>query len=486
MKLVGYKRVLFFLTILMVCVSGAHGETIFETFDTDPVFGNWTSSTPGDSTFTYSAMYLEVDYVRDPVKVDRYTTTLSTTNDRTQEYWWEVDIQMDSSSYFGVKMGSTGLFNSANDNGHNVMRGEYGYGSTKRIDWQVLKSDGSYRYKAGPGTADDAILRLKCHYWVDGSNMGRVRMDVYDIPTDTLVGTTGDQSVVTATESVFYNLFGLANIYGSYQGASRSLTAKIDNLYFSTDGANASPVLPSFYSVEIDDVTAVTTLNSLDIDTTLYNPCGSSENAYIRHHVYEDEDTGSVPYIEVTSPLLSVPAGNTVLWQSLHSSLSPNIWSLNSPNTYLLRTDVLSASMELLNRKDNIIGFRTFEIDGNNMELNGKQIYMTGLAQMPPGRIPSNMYMDSDFIDQHITRLKQANINFVRLTGAPDVWFEACDRAGIMVIDGCYSGSGSTDPNQRYYNLEVLEEVIPRVKNHPSVVIVRSRPSTPLQKNFSC
>ena len=461
-------------SILLLCSVVSKAETIFETFDTDPTLSDWTSSVTGSSAFTYNTLgYLDVDYVRDTINVDRYTTALSTTYDKTQEYWWEMDIRMDSSSYFDVKMGSAGLFNSSNNNAMNIMVAEYGFTNAinnKRVDWHIYLSSGGTRYKAGPQTADDAYLRFKTHYWCAPGALAYVQMDVYDILTGELVGSTGVQSIVTVAESVFYNSFGLANLYGSLHDGV--LKAKIDNLYFSTESANTNPVLPSFYNpygTEIKSVFAKTSTDSLDIAATLRNESENPAGVYIRHRVYEDENTSNPPYIDVTSSLITVPAGGEYQTESSNTGLSPNLWSLKSPRLYLLRTELLNSSMELIVAKDTVIGFRKFEVVGRNFYLNGEPVYLFGLAQTPPGRIPPSMYLKQEFIDQHIARLKSTNVNFVRMTQGPESWYEAFDRAGIMVIAGCYSGSGRTDPNVSY-NLEILQTEVLRLRNHPSVV----------------
>ena len=462
------------VTILMAGGVDAHAETIFETFDTDPTDGgNWTCNTQGGSDFSYNEIgYLDVTIERHTEYVDRYITTLSQTYDKTQEFWWEVDMQVLTSSPSAMKEGLVGVFNSANDNMHNSI----GFGfcwreNNNRNDVQAYMDSGKVKYCAGPYTEDEAYLRFKGHYWPDSDGYGHARMDVYDIPSGTLVGTVESCTLVSSTDSLSFNLFGLGNLHYAYTGG---IIAKIDNLYFSTEQANPSSVKPSFYSeVEVNDVFAITSLDSLNVNTVLNNITDSSQSVYIRHRVYEDEDVSNPPYIEATSPLLTVPANGECSWQKVWSDLSPNIWSPASPKVYLLRTEVLDSSMNLMTRRDNIIGFRTFEIDGKNFKLNGKPIYLTGISRLPPGLIPPDMYTDPNFIAQHIARLKQKNVNFVRLPeGAEnDAWYEACDRAGIMGFAGCYSGGGSTDPNQYYYNLQVLQEAIPRLKNHPCVVM---------------
>ena len=243
------KSVVLLLSVFFMFVAGTEAVTIFQTFDADPTLGGgWTSSVQGSSEFAYNALgYLDTEYVRSLTNVDRYATALGTTYDKTQEYWWEMDIQMDSSSWFTAKTGSMGLFNSTNDNKTNIMIGEFGFSNASvhnRVDWHVYLSGGTTRYKAGPQTEDDSYLRFKTHYWYVPGALAYVQMDVYDILTGELVGSTGVQSVVTAAESVFYNSFGLANLYGSEQGGN--LIAKIDNLYFSTTSANANPVNPNF------------------------------------------------------------------------------------------------------------------------------------------------------------------------------------------------------------------------------------------------
>jgi hypothetical protein len=247
MKCFGYMTILT-LIVSMICAS-VTAETIFETFDADPTSAGWTSSTPGSSVFTYNTNgFLEASFERS-TSVDRYTTALSQTYGRTQEFWWEMDVQIDSAATDSlVKQALFGVFNSSYTNAAGCSAVEFsvpsGSEATDRFDMHFYRNDGGNRYK-NVGVADfDTAFRVKGHYYNNASNEGHAQVDIYDILTGDLVVSSGDQYILTAAEEIDFNLFGLGAVtYASTTGAT---VATIDNLYFSTSGENTNAVDPSF------------------------------------------------------------------------------------------------------------------------------------------------------------------------------------------------------------------------------------------------
>ncbi len=468
---------LILLGMLLVLAGASKAETIFETFDDDPSARGWINAGAGSTTFTYNDIgYLDASVCRDSANPARYYKSLTTSYDKTAEFWWQMDCQLINASTDDWARALFGVFNST--------PGDYEFLGTRfasptvgnRYDlWRQYSNSAFNNYQGPTPIPADAIIRVSGHYWYADGN-GFANMDVCDIEAGLYYGSISETIVVGAGETLDFDIFGLGNRTDG--GLTSPTTIKIDNFYFSTDNPNPAPVPPSFNNDEpatetsLTDVFAIAKMDSLDVTSEVSNATPNDMNIYIRHRAYADEDTNNPAFVDTTSALLNVPAGVKKSFNSLTTSLAPNLWSPESPNLYMLRTEVLDGTMAVLFQKDTLIGFRTFEMVGKHFYLNGKPIYMFSFHMTPKGRIPEYIYNDPDFITQHVERLKQMNIKFVRLgEGVSQDWFEACDRIGVMVMAGCYSGAGTSNPDQYNTNLAKLEVEMPRVRNHPSVIM---------------
>lgn len=448
-------------------VAPIRAETIFETFDADPTASGWTNVETGSNTFSYNAAgYLDIVVYRDSANLSWYTSSLAGALDENDEFWWEMDAMLVNGSTHDWGMALCGLFDGASAAFVGCRFASPSPGN--RYDLWSQNATASYDYWLGPTPVEDnAAVRVLGHYWPSGG-VGYAQLTVVDLTSGLTIGSTGPQVVLSAGAARSFTRFGVGNrTDNSLAGPTR---CRLDNLYFSTEGPNADRSWPSFLTGT--SVFAMPKMDSLTVNTEVENYTGDPVTVRVRHRVYANEDPASTPFLELLSDPFVVAAGAVESQQSVATGLTPNLWSPESPELYLLRTETLDTTGAVVFRVDTTIGFRTFEIMGKHFYLNGDPIYLKSFHMTPPGRIPSDIYNDPAFIDTHITRLRDYNVNFVRLgEGAPQSWFDACDRAGLMVMAGCYGGTTTSDPTIWERNLEKLEVEIPRVRNHSCVVI---------------
>ncbi len=462
------------LILTIYGLNNVYAVTIFECFDSDPADRNWQSQSSDNTRLVYNSQgYLDASVCREAGQKVGYSYLLQTPIELTDEFWFEMDCQLSNGQTDSWGRALFGVFNASADHAEFVGCRFASPQVNNRYDLWRQVSDGSYQYFNGPAPIPDhALIRVKGHYWKNNNN-GYAQIEVVDIVSGVVYGSTGPQVVYDATAGVVFNQFGLCNRTDG--GLTSPTVFKVDNLYFSTEGPNTNTRIPSFYDpwqgkLTLSDVFAVARADSLTVQTRLKNESSQPLTATIRYRVYENESLDHAPFLEIIEGPLTVPAGGEQVFESHRNQLQPELWSPETPNLYLLTTEILDTSMNQVISHDTAIGFRTFEVAGKHFHLNGKPIYLFSFHRMPPGRIPSAVHEDSAFIAQHIARLKALNVNFVRLNeGASPAWFEACDRAGIMVMAGCYSGAGRTDPSLWQSNLERLQAEIPRVRNHASV-----------------
>ena len=161
-------------------------------------------------------------------------------------------------------------------------------------------------------------------------------------------------------------------------------------------------------------------------------------------------------------------------------NLKPTHWTPANP--YLYRLDVeLSRGDDVLDRWTHDVGFRTFEVRGNQFYLNGRPYWLRGSNQLPYGKNP----WDPE-LPRHLIRLMHdANQRFTRTHCTPwnEAWLKAADEIGIAVsIEGirpwAFAGRSDQIGREVMPPPEIVEhwmmenaDVVRRCRNHPSVVL---------------
>lgn len=121
------------------------------------------------------------------------------------------------------------------------------------------------------------------------------------------------------------------------------------------------------------------------------------------------------------------------------NNLKPVLWTPNNPYLYEVTLQQYNSgklSGELKERA----GFRSFERRGGSLYLNGKPIFLRGIAINPPDRgIPSKLEKSREFALEYVRFMKSINVNIIRIPDAEE-WYDVCDELGMMVFGGNYAG----------------------------------------------
>ncbi|MCU4177226.1 glycoside hydrolase family 2 TIM barrel-domain containing protein [Carboxylicivirga sp. N1Y90] len=157
-------------------------------------------------------------------------------------------------------------------------------------------------------------------------------------------------------------------------------------------------------------------------------------------------------------------------------------WSAEQPNLYMLTITHKDANGKVIESVTRQIGFRTSEIKGGQLLVNGKPILIKGVNRhehdMNTGRVVSMESMIKD-----IEVMKQFNINAVRTSHYPnrEEWYDLCDKYGLYLVDEAnieshgmgYSPEKATANQAMWKNayLDRVERMVQRDKNHASIII---------------
>lgn len=160
--------------------------------------------------------------------------------------------------------------------------------------------------------------------------------------------------------------------------------------------------------------------------------------------------------------------------------LEPALWSAEAPNLYTLRVQAYT-NKGIAESVDVPFGFRTVEIKGNQVLVNGQPVLFKGADRHELSATGGYIVTEAEMI-RDIRIMKELNINAVRTCHYPDDprWLALCDKYGLYVID-----EGNIESHGMGYGPETLgrnplfaaahlardSRMVRRDFNHPSVVI---------------
>jgi len=152
-------------------------------------------------------------------------------------------------------------------------------------------------------------------------------------------------------------------------------------------------------------------------------------------------------------------------------------WSSENPNLYKLIINLKNSNGNILEEKEQFIGFRNIKIEDRKLLINGKPVMIKGVNRHESDDI-SGKTISRESMIKDIKLLKQFNFNAVRTSHYPNdiIWYELCDLYGIYVLDEAnfesHANYASLAHNYRWHNAQnsrVLNMMI-RDKNHPCII----------------
>lgn len=179
--------------------------------------------------------------------------------------------------------------------------------------------------------------------------------------------------------------------------------------------------------------------------------------------------------------LEDAPAGTTFPATVMGIVDKPALWSAETPNLYTLVVTLTDASGKVRDIVSTHVGFRTVEIKDGVFLVNGKAVKYKGVNKHENFPTTGHAITRAD-MELEMKRLKQANINHVRLSHYPNdpYWYYLCDKYGMYLEDeanieshGYYYGKESLSHPKEWEAAHVdrIMAMVERDKNHPSVTI---------------
>ncbi|HRT55423.1 MAG TPA: glycoside hydrolase family 2 TIM barrel-domain containing protein [Candidatus Paceibacterota bacterium] len=160
------------------------------------------------------------------------------------------------------------------------------------------------------------------------------------------------------------------------------------------------------------------------------------------------------------------------------SGLKPVLWEPTAPALYHLEVTA-SRGGRLVAAKTVRFGFRSFEVRDGRFYLNGRPVFLRGLAINPPGRtIPEAVGESRAFAENYVRFLKSKNVNCFRITtDESQVWFDVCDELGMMLYAGRYGAPPGAAAGKKVAPAEYegiiagYQTLFEKYASHPSIVM---------------
>ena len=174
---------------------------------------------------------------------------------------------------------------------------------------------------------------------------------------------------------------------------------------------------------------------------------------------------------------------------------SPRLWTAEAPNLYTLELIALDKKGVETQTASLKFGFRTVEIKGGQLLVNGQPILIKGVNRHEMNPYKGYVVSPAD-MERDILIMKQLNFNAVRTCHYPDdpMWYDLCDKYGLYVVDeanveGHGMGYGdkalAKNPDYNKTIVERGQRMVLRDYNHPSVIIWSLGNETGYGKNFA-
>jgi beta-galactosidase len=153
------------------------------------------------------------------------------------------------------------------------------------------------------------------------------------------------------------------------------------------------------------------------------------------------------------------------------------VWSNEAPNRYRLVISLSNADGDLVDQTAQMIGFRSVEIAGRELLLNGNPLLIKGVNRHDHHE-RTGCVVNRDDMRADLVLMKQHNINAVRTSHYPSdpAFYGLCDELGLWVI-----GETNLETHGRYRQLihepavqlaclDRMVRMVRRDKNHPSIM----------------
>lgn len=228
---------------------------------------------------------------------------------------------------------------------------------------------------------------------------------------------------------------------------------------------------------------------SLEVNTTVENEGSKKEEVSVRSTIlnYEDDTVFEGAEAAVTAPK-TAEAGEKVKFQQEMVSVDPKLWSVEEPNLYKLRTEILVGD-QVVDTYEERFGFSWSEFDADEgFLLNGEWMKLQGVClHHDQGSLGS--VANPTAMARQVRIMKEMGVNAIRTAhnAASPEFIRICDEMGMLVNEESFDGwskdssfaKACTHPDAENYVEEEqitwgefdIQQIVKKDRNHPSIIL---------------
>ena len=178
-----------------------------------------------------------------------------------------------------------------------------------------------------------------------------------------------------------------------------------------------------------------------DVKTIIVNESEEAKNITVTHTVFKKGEKPNTAIGTFTTEAKEVKAGEKAEISATVPVKNPELWSVENPELYTIRTEV-KAGDKLLDTYDTEYGFRYLNFDTETgFQLNGKNVKLKGVC-MHHDQGALGAVANRRAIERQVEILQEMGCNSIRVTHNPaskDL-IEVCNEKGILVIEEVFDG----------------------------------------------
>jgi beta-galactosidase len=214
--------------------------------------------------------------------------------------------------------------------------------------------------------------------------------------------------------------------------------------------------------------------SQVSVAIELVNDHDSEGDVLVRSTVLDGEGTS----VAQTESSVRIEAGVTTTINQRMAVSQPALWSINAPNLYTARSEVLLDGVEI-DRDETRFGIRAIAVDTEQgFRLNGEPMKLKGgCVHHDNGLLGAASYDRAE--ERKVELMKSAGFNAVRCAHNPPApaFLDACDRLGMLVINetfDCWRIGKNINDYHLYFEdwwQRDTEALVRRDRNHPSIIM---------------
>lgn len=269
-------------------------------------------------------------------------------------------------------------------------------------------------------------------------------------------------------------------------------------IYRSVNLTITDKVYVGLYGTKITTPNLAANKNQVDMNvhTTVVNDGSDAADFTLTHTVFKKGGEESAAIGTAVTEAQSVEAGGEKEVASAFQVNVPDLWSVQAPTLYTVRTKV-TVGDRVVDTYDTDYGFRYFDFDTNTgFSLNGENVKLKGVC-MHHDQGALGAIANRRAIERQVEILKEMGCNSIRVTHNPaaDELIEIANEQGILIIDEAFDGwmsekNGNIQDYAKWFNKGIeagnqiiggqegmkwsqfdLNAMIKRGNNAPSVIM---------------